>query len=722
MDNKPIPTGIRGLDRLFRGGLRPGTLTLLVGGFATGKTTFGLQYLLANARAGLPGIFISLEGPPDQLVISHQESEAGLKRYTRRGTLSARFLPLGTAESGPELRKLMVLIARKGIKCAFIDGFHHSRRKQVENILELSGLLREAGVTSILSYGQPREAKDLSTEGDYLAARTHTVFRLSRTGSGASLKLALHTDKMAGSKPLSSLSYRITDQGIKLLSPPTPPARTRDMAVIFCPISILQNKWEQVFKNLISRIKKKYPRLEFSILKGSSRQLGPHLSTKESDIALTLVPLNYIPEFGRQELLLDLGPVGPSIDRAGLVDQALAACRYEDRLLALPRYLDTRVYLYNSSLLKKYGFGPPRTWGEMADQAGYILKAENDPALVGLLTDQHFYLISLAYMFIEYHQACGGQFFQGRGIDPPTGKKALRFLKDLAVKHRALSYDTFQSPYADPYRAFYEGKSVFFYSSLDAWQYPGTVGLSSGFRPGMVLLPADPGPGSLTFFLFGTALAVPANSRHQEIGLELVRYLADRKTTGRICRRAGFSIAGNVYKGYNKGQVPGVPDISGALPHCCPASVMDPYYNDVSTYITMALRHVLIDGQDPDSVIRRLNDNLRLYLRRYQYSDAVRRAVSYIQAHYNSRLTLDEIATHVSLSPTHLKRLFKVNTGTSCVDYIIRLRLARAVDLLENTSYTISEIARQVGYDDPYYFSRLFKKKHSVSPLHYRSR
>ena len=56
------------------------------------------------------------------------------------------------------------------------------------------------------------------------------------------------------------------------------------------------------------------------------------------------------------------------------------------------------------------------------------------------------------------------------------------------------------------------------------------------------------------------------------------------------------------------------------------------------------------------------------------------------------------------------------------MQYIISLRFANATNLLENTDYNIKEIAKTVGYDDPYYFSRLFKKCTELSPVGYRKK
>lgn len=65
---------------------------------------------------------------------------------------------------------------------------------------------------------------------------------------------------------------------------------------------------------------------------------------------------------------------------------------------------------------------------------------------------------------------------------------------------------------------------------------------------------------------------------------------------------------------------------------------------------------------------------------------------------------------------------FKKITKTTPLQYIVSLRMTNAMNLLDNTNYNISQVAEAVGYENPLYFSRLFKKNIGVSPKEYRQR
>ena len=74
------------------------------------------------------------------------------------------------------------------------------------------------------------------------------------------------------------------------------------------------------------------------------------------------------------------------------------------------------------------------------------------------------------------------------------------------------------------------------------------------------------------------------------------------------------------------------------------------------------------------------------------------------------------------MSDCWFNRTFKHVTKVTPMQYIIQLRMTNALNLLEHTSYNIIQVANAVGYDDAYYFSRLFKKNIGVSPTEYRKR
>jgi AraC-like DNA-binding protein len=101
-------------------------------------------------------------------------------------------------------------------------------------------------------------------------------------------------------------------------------------------------------------------------------------------------------------------------------------------------------------------------------------------------------------------------------------------------------------------------------------------------------------------------------------------------------------------------------------------------------------------------------------------SGRIERTIGYMTQHLNQPLQASDLAAVANISLSHYFVLFKRTTGCGPIDFFIRLRMRRARQLLETTSMTIKEIAGELGYEDPFYFSRLFKSVNGVAPSDYR--
>lgn len=94
--------------------------------------------------------------------------------------------------------------------------------------------------------------------------------------------------------------------------------------------------------------------------------------------------------------------------------------------------------------------------------------------------------------------------------------------------------------------------------------------------------------------------------------------------------------------------------------------------------------------------------------------------LEFVGQHYTEQMYLDDVAKKFFLSSVYVCKLFKQVTGSTFSKYITNLRLEKACELLAHTDDTVPEISDKVGYNDYFYFSRLFKKHMSVTPAAYR--
>ncbi len=98
----------------------------------------------------------------------------------------------------------------------------------------------------------------------------------------------------------------------------------------------------------------------------------------------------------------------------------------------------------------------------------------------------------------------------------------------------------------------------------------------------------------------------------------------------------------------------------------------------------------------------------------------VEAALATISDRLSGEISMQSVATEVGLSPSRLAHLFKATVGKSLPEYVEERRIERAEDLLRMTNRPVQEVARLVGYRDPLYFSRRFRRRHGMSPREWR--
>lgn len=101
-------------------------------------------------------------------------------------------------------------------------------------------------------------------------------------------------------------------------------------------------------------------------------------------------------------------------------------------------------------------------------------------------------------------------------------------------------------------------------------------------------------------------------------------------------------------------------------------------------------------------------------------SHVLQRAILFIGQKYKEDISMEQCAEYVNLSPHYFSKLFKQHVGENFIDYITRLRLNEAKVLIAQEHLSLKEVCYEVGYKDPNYFSRVFKKAEGITPSEYR--
>lgn len=100
----------------------------------------------------------------------------------------------------------------------------------------------------------------------------------------------------------------------------------------------------------------------------------------------------------------------------------------------------------------------------------------------------------------------------------------------------------------------------------------------------------------------------------------------------------------------------------------------------------------------------------------------VEKAKAYMQENFQREISLDDVSREVNISPYYFSKIFKDESGENFTEYLTRIRMDKAKELLENETLSIREVGVMSGYSDPNYFSRIFKKHLGITPREYRER
>ncbi len=220
LDDNRIETGIPGLDNMFEGGLLKYNSLLVAGIPGTGKKIFGLQYILQGLMNKEPGLVVTFEDTPDQMILDSKRMGWDLKSYTNEGLLHFICDNPGEIYPAEHSTRIKEVIEKNAIKRVFFDGTNHLELS-VPDRLELRGYIH-----SITSYLKSRNISSLFTtdtvpsefpDNEKIGMAPIMDSILILHNSKARDRRYMCVTKSRGTKHKRSIKeYAITENGIKL--------------------------------------------------------------------------------------------------------------------------------------------------------------------------------------------------------------------------------------------------------------------------------------------------------------------------------------------------------------------------------------------------------------------------------------------------------------------------------------------------------------------------
>lgn len=116
------------------------------------------------------------------------------------------------------------------------------------------------------------------------------------------------------------------------------------------------------------------------------------------------------------------------------------------------------------------------------------------------------------------------------------------------------------------------------------------------------------------------------------------------------------------------------------------------------------------------------NQNLKVskFLEMTSRNEDVLKAQKYVQTHLCEKISLTEVAAHLHLNSSYFSRMYKKETGEGFVEYVTRLKMEKAIELLNQSIKSVEQIAYELGFESKSYFLKIFKRFYGLSPKSYK--
>jgi multiple sugar transport system substrate-binding protein len=263
-----------------------------------------------------------------------------------------------------------------------------------------------------------------------------------------------------------------------------------------------------------------------------------NLEGKTSDFDILSMDVIWVPEFARAGWLMDISELLPEEQRAEFFKGPMDAVTYNNRIYAIPWYIDAGVLYYRKDLLKKYGFYPPETWEELVKISKAITSKEKD--LYGFIWQGKQYE-GLVCNVLEYFWSSGGDvLYDGKVVvNSPENIMALTFMKDLIFKYR-VSPELVLTSIEEPTRhIFGNGRALFMRNWPYAWNIFNKKGSPVRGKVGVTVLPHFNGQSSAST-LGGWQLGINRFSKNPDAAARFITYLTSPDVQKKLAITIGY--------------------------------------------------------------------------------------------------------------------------------------------------------------------------------------
>lgn len=724
------PLGIPGLDDRLGGGVLRGSSLLLLGPAGSGKTFFALQFLLEAMHRGERGLYLYI-GTASPLLVRGLPFQEELGAQERQFRFQALSQPLDEEIREPLERFLGSLQGMQRTRVAMEVGkaAEQMTDKELAFVARLQRRLQDVGATTLVTNRHVPPSWDQLGRATLLAPSADGVLLLSYLHPGKDLTRGLTILSLLGVAHENVVhELELDGSGLRLKVEATAVPAKRGSMLIATPNFRHANEKKDYMATL-RRLLKKRP--------GEAPMLQPkqmlfydiltELNAPSTDYGLLMVYDAIIPFLARQGLIQPLDKAFPDAEHRFL-SVSLRRGKVDGRLFAIPQHASARLLFYRRDLLEKNGFKPPRTWADLEHCAREIVAREKKRSLKGLVLQFPSYA-QFSHLLDHLWSQNQDLYQHPTHWDFNTNAvvQSLRQLHGLVWDERMAGPTALQAGYWDPVNEFLDGKAVFLLHYTDVLKLAHERGGETLRNLGWMQLPGGQDGGHC--LLGGPSYVVPARTRHPQAALDLLNWLFDPEVQSQLDQAAGwpFPALRELYQD---------PKVMARHPYYAQAeSILSRgrFLEDIPYIKGNYLNWENAASQVLDPLFRRhpeqvdyaeaaetLKNRLNVFLPKPEYSDLVAKAVESIHRNLNRPLSVQALAKELGVSRSHLIRQFKRGTRMTPLRYLNQARVDKAKELLQYTTFNVSEVSAQVGFKSIFHFSKVFRQISGRNPSEFK--
>ncbi|OGF44522.1 MAG: hypothetical protein A2452_12840 [Candidatus Firestonebacteria bacterium RIFOXYC2_FULL_39_67] len=721
---KRIKSGISGLDDMFNGGIIKGSRTLFSGQSGTGKTILSLQFIKEGLKLNEKCVYISLLEDPKSSLQYYNIVNVDWNYHLKNKDLFLVYINPSGIKKLEE--RLLTIMNTSEIQRIVIDGFSGMvKERAYEDIYKVLMFIQKKGISCIVTTSD-FERRNTGGNTSPLPELVDNVVILKQLESEGDTARTINILKAKGTfYDTKTRQVIIGKNGIAINKIPL--VDNSSGKKVISDTEIKYHLWSWFLKDeMLKDFKNANPNIVINKMEeiGSRHEIQNSLAVQNTPLGVIGLSFQELckPALDNQLMSLD-----DSITKDMYFKGALEACTINGQVYGIPDDVDSRHLFYRKDLLNKYGITPPETWQELIDAAKYIVKGEKDPKLNGLLAYWSHEAI-LTGMLFETIWGNNGDIYDSEGISIVNSKRAeeaLQLMKDLIYIHKIMPKEiihSFSTPtVADMFRncesVFNITKCEFMFSQYKKDDfYKEKVGIAP--------LPKMQKDAAHYNIIRGNALCVPKNTRYPKSANAFLKYITSMKVSRQFEIDGGWPFPAKTAFWEDKEILKAKPFYAGAK--FLLKNYKNPYadINNFDIIFNLAknnITKVMREEKEPAEMLEHLSKEISLLSKHHKtYSKVVENIMSCIKENYDKVMSLENIAKEVRLSPSHVGKVFKMETGSTIFDYVVKVKMDKAKEFLSDIRYNIGEVAAKTGYTDTKYFAKLFKKQTGHTPSEYR--